>query len=210
MSSDQELQFKWGDAASTAAHGYLLPAVIKTLAALPLRGKDRRVFDVGCGNGSTAAALAAAGWKVTGIDPSRQGIRQARAAYPGLALHLGSAYDNLASSYGFFPVCVSLEVVEHLNDPRLYAKNLFKLLKPGGTLVLSTPYHGYFKNLAISLFGGWDTHFTALWDGGHIKFWSIKTLSTLLADAGFGELSFQRVGRVPVLAKSMIVVAKRP
>jgi 2-polyprenyl-6-hydroxyphenyl methylase/3-demethylubiquinone-9 3-methyltransferase len=54
-----------------------------------------------------------------------------------------------------------------------------------------------------------DQHFTALWDHGHIKFWSIQTLSTLLREAGFYELRFIRVGRVSPLAKSMIAIARK-
>ena len=55
-----------------------------------------------------------------------------------------------------------------------------------------------------------DAHFTALWDYGHIKFWSIATLTRLLAEAGFVDIRFQRVGRIPALAKSMIAIARRP
>jgi 2-polyprenyl-6-hydroxyphenyl methylase/3-demethylubiquinone-9 3-methyltransferase len=55
-----------------------------------------------------------------------------------------------------------------------------------------------------------DAHFTVLWDYGHIKFWSMKTLRLLLLAAGFEDVRFLRVGRVPALAKSMIAVAKRP
>jgi 2-polyprenyl-6-hydroxyphenyl methylase/3-demethylubiquinone-9 3-methyltransferase len=54
-----------------------------------------------------------------------------------------------------------------------------------------------------------DSHFTALRDHGHIKFWSVQTLGTLLDEAGFRDVSFLRVGRIPPLAKSMIAVAKR-
>ena len=100
--------------------------------------------------------------------------------------------------------------MEHLYDPRTFAKTVFDLINPGGSLVLSTPYHGYLKNVALAVSGKMDAHFTALWDGGHIKFWSIKTLSELLNQAGFVDLEFIRVGRVPQLAKSMICVAKRP
>jgi len=107
-------------------------------------------------------------------------------------------------------VVLSLEVVEHVYDPRRYAATVFSLLEPGGTAIISTPYHGYCKNLAMALSGKMDAHFTALWDHRHIKFWSIKTLSALLCEAGFVDLRFQRVGRVPVLAKSMIAVARRP
>jgi len=87
---------------------------------------------------------------------------------------------------------------------------MFSLLEPGGTAIISTPYHGYWKNLVMALSGKLDAHFTVLWEHGHIKFWSIKTLSTLLADAGFVDIRFERVGRVPLLAKSMIAIARKP
>jgi len=102
-----------------------------------------------------------------------------------------------------------LEVVEHLYDPRLYAKTMFDLVRPGGGVVVSTPYHGYLKNLALAASGKMDQHFTALWDGGHIKFFSIETLSRLLSEAGFVDLRFARAGRIPALAKSMICCARK-
>jgi 2-polyprenyl-6-hydroxyphenyl methylase/3-demethylubiquinone-9 3-methyltransferase len=36
--------------------------------------------------------------------------------------------------------------------------------------VISTPFHGYWKNIALAVSGKFDDHFTALWNGGHIKF----------------------------------------
>ena len=105
---------------------------------------------------------------------------------------------------------LSLEVVEHVYAPRQYAKTVFDLLEPGGAAILSTPHHGYWKSLALAITGKIDAYFTALWDHGHIKFWSVRTLSQLLAEAGFLDLVFFRVGRIPLLAMSMIVVAKKP
>lgn len=55
-----------------------------------------------------------------------------------------------------------------------------------------------------------DAHLTALWDHGHIKFWSMRTLAILLEEAGFCDIRFERVGRIPALAKSMIAVARKP
>ncbi len=167
------------------------------------------MFDAGCGNGSVAAHLAAR-FEVTGIDASASGIAHANEAFPHLRLEVGSVYDDLAATYGRFDAVVSLEVVEHLYDPRLYASRMFDLVRPGGVAVISTPFHGYWKNLAIALTDGWDGHFTALWDGGHIKFWSVRTLGRLLEEPGFARLQFSTVGRVPQLARSMIVVAQRP
>ena len=165
---------------------------------------------MGCGNGSVAAAITKEGWQVSGVDPSSEGISAAAEMYPDLHLKEGSAYDDLVSLYGRFPVVVSLEVVEHVYAPREYARTLFDLVEPGGTAIISTPYHGYLKNLAMAVTGKMDTHFTALWDHGHIKFWSISTLTTLLKDAGFDDIRFVRVGRIPPLAKSMIAIAQKP
>lgn len=192
------------------SHDYLLPFVLQQTDELREVLAEPKLFELGFGNGSVAAQLAAKGWDVTGVDPSEEGIKQAQAAYPEMKLFKGSAYDDLAASYGRFPAVLSLEVVEHVYAPRDYARTLFSLLESGGTAIVSTPFHGYWKNLALAVTGKMDAHFTALWDHGHIKFWSEKTLSELLAEAGFVDLRFHRVGRVPALAKSMIVVAKRP
>src|SRR5262249_55476321 len=159
---------------------------------------DRRAFDLGCGNGATCDMLAQMGFAVTGVDTSESGIAQARAAYPNISAYVGSAYDDLAGAYGTFPLVVSLEVIEHCIDPRAVTKTFLSLIAPGGAGILSTPYHGYWKNLALAVTGRLDTHFTALWDGGHIKFFSIKTLGDLLSETGAKNVEFLRVGRVPI------------
>jgi 2-polyprenyl-6-hydroxyphenyl methylase/3-demethylubiquinone-9 3-methyltransferase len=105
---------------------------------------------------------------------------------------------------------LSLEVIEHVYAPRQFAKRIYDLLEPGGVAIISTPYNGYLKNLAIALLGETDRHYTVLWDNGHIKFWSVKTLGRLLAEAGFQDIKFLRVGRIPALAKSMIATARKP
>ena len=200
----------WAHAEHACTHRYLLPEVGRILAGLRLPQGNRRLFDLGCGNGSAAAALQRLGYAVTGVDPSPSGISQARAAHPSLALSVGSSDDDLAAIHGRFPVVVSLEVVEHVYAPRRFAQRAFDLLEDGGAAIISTPYHGYWKNLALALTGKMDAHFTALWDHGHIKFFSRATLTTLLEEAGFADVRIIRVGRIPPLARSMIAVARRP
>ena len=200
--------YRYVDNKLNASHDYLLPAVKAILAnQFP---SCQRMFELGCGNGSVANALSKFGFEVTGVDASQEGIAQAHQSYPDLNLHLGSAYDNLRNQYGQFPVVISLEVVEHLYFPRKFARTVYDLLEPGGTAIISTPYHGYWKNLTMALTGTMDAHFTALWDHGHIKFWSFRTLQALLGEAGFVNIEFYRVGRIPALAKSMIAIAKKP
>ncbi|MEX2672115.1 MAG: class I SAM-dependent methyltransferase [Phycisphaeraceae bacterium] len=203
-----DTDYAYWHARGNPSHKYLLPAVMETLQSLG--GPPMRVFDVGCGNGSTASQLAAAGYEVSGVDPSESGIERANQACPNLQLSCGSAYDDLAAEHGRFPVVLSLEVVEHLYSPHLLAQTLFDLLEPGGTAILSTPYHGYLKNLALAATGKLDKHFSSLREHGHIKFFSVRTLEKLLTNAGFVNIRFMRLGRIAPLAKSMVAIAEKP
>jgi len=205
--------YEYLDAVQNDSHSYLCPALIRNLDALKLKSPaagNASLFELGSGNGSTANLMSQTGWEVVGVDPSSQGMEMASLNYPDISLSQGSAYDDLALKFGQFPVVVSLEVVEHVYYPRKYAQTIFELLKPGGTAIISTPYHGYLKNVALAVSGKMDNHFTALWDNGHIKFWSKKTLSILLKEAGFEDIRFELVGRIPPLAKSMIAYAVKP
>ena len=62
----------------------------------------------------------------------------------------------------------------------------------------------------MALFGKMDSHFHVLWDHGHIKFWSKKTLRILLLETGLVNIKFKTVGRISIIAKSMIVIAQKP
>jgi 2-polyprenyl-3-methyl-5-hydroxy-6-metoxy-1,4-benzoquinol methylase len=193
------------------AHDYLLPAVTRMAnAVVPPAGNSAKIFELGCGNGAVANVLAQQGYQVSGIDYSDSAIQIARKHFPHLQLAQASVYEDLAAVYGQFPLVLSLEVVEHLYFPRQFAKTMFELLEPGGHAIISTPYHGYWKNLVLALSGKLDAHFTVLWDGGHIKFWSVHTLSSLLQEAGFIDIKVTRVGRIPPLAKSMIMCVRKP
>jgi 2-polyprenyl-3-methyl-5-hydroxy-6-metoxy-1,4-benzoquinol methylase len=198
-------EYEYRSSAETYNDTYLWQAVSKLLPPAP-----QRLFELGCGNGVLANRLANLGYVVTAVDPSRSGIIQGKTAYPKLNLYEASAYDDLAGQFGEFPIVISLEVIEHCYDPRRYVRTFFDLLEPGGIGIISTPYHGYLKNLALAITGKFDQHFAVLWDGGHIKFFSINTLTHLLRETGFDTPTFYRVGRIPPLAKSMIATFKKP
>ena len=186
---------------------YLAPQVLRLLGKL----RPARVLDLGSGNGHLSGELAGAGFDVVGVEQDARGIEIARAAHPGVPFHRHSVDDDpalLLEKERRFDVVVSTEVIEHLFTPARLVRYARGVLVDGGVLVVSTPYHGYWKNLALALLGRWDHHHTALWDGGHIKFFSYATLTTLLAANGFEVVNFVGVGRLPGLWKSMIVVAR--
>jgi 2-polyprenyl-6-hydroxyphenyl methylase/3-demethylubiquinone-9 3-methyltransferase len=206
MFSQFTTDYVFGGADPSYSQQYLAPHVLRLLRE---HGASR-VFDMGCGNGAFDALLSDNGFDVSGIDFSQTGITLARRRGPHLDLRLGNVYDDLAATFGQFPAVVSLEVIEHLYDPPLFARRMFDLLEPGGLALISTPYHGYCKNIAIVISGNFDKHFQPMDVHGHIKFWSERTLSELLRSVGLDVQYFIKSGRVPWLAKSMIAVAKRP
>jgi 2-polyprenyl-3-methyl-5-hydroxy-6-metoxy-1,4-benzoquinol methylase len=172
----------------------------------------KRVLDVGCGNGFTCGELLKLGCVVIGIDLSESGIEIARKAYPGARFEVLPANGSILDSLDEVPfdLVVSTEIVEHLYAPREWARGCFRALRPGGRLICTTPYHGYVKNLVLSVLGKWDTHLNPLWDGGHIKLWSRRTLSLLLSEAGFRNFQFSGAGRFPYLWMTMVVAAEKP
>jgi 2-polyprenyl-3-methyl-5-hydroxy-6-metoxy-1,4-benzoquinol methylase len=169
-------------------------------------------LDLGSGNGSLCALLASQNYHVVGVEYDSEGVEVARKSNPGLAFYNYGVQDDpalLAAQEAAFDVVVSTEVIEHLFSPHLLPIYASRLLKSGGHLVISTPYHGYIKNLALSVFDKWDKHHTVLWHGGHIKFWSRATLTKLLVESGFQVIGFSGVGRFPYLWKSMVIIAKK-
>ncbi|HMF53126.1 MAG TPA: class I SAM-dependent methyltransferase, partial [Edaphobacter sp.] len=121
-----------------------------------------------------------------------------------------SNLESIQRQIGTADVILSTEVIEHVYNPRAFLKTAFDLLKPNGKLVITTPYHGYCKNVVLSISGKMDRHFTVLWDHGHIKFWSRKTLTLALEETGFKVEQFHGSGRVPYLWKSMVIMARKP
>jgi 2-polyprenyl-6-hydroxyphenyl methylase/3-demethylubiquinone-9 3-methyltransferase len=186
---------------------YLIQPVFQLIGDI---GQGTRVLDVGCGNGYWSGQLRDRGCDVVGIDPSQSGIELARKAYPNVRFECITIDDLATLGESPFDIVVSTEVIEHLYSPSRYAANCFGALRPGGTLVLSTPYHGRLKDIALAVAGQMEFHHDALREGGHIKFFTRRTLERVLAAAGFGDFRFVGAGRLPYLWKSMVVSAKRP
>jgi 2-polyprenyl-6-hydroxyphenyl methylase/3-demethylubiquinone-9 3-methyltransferase len=209
--TDRELaieadEFVWDDGGGVAAHRYLAAAICDRLAAC----NARTVLDLGCGNGALTAVLAAAGYEVTGCDSSRSGIDQARGRLPGTALFLHDLGADLPIDHvGRYDAVVAAEVIEHLLLPRKVMRIAMTALKPGGTFVATTPYHGYVKNLLLALTNKFDAHWHPLRDYGHVKFFSKRTFTQLFAEAGFSDVRYSTAGRLPPVACSMVVSGRR-
>ncbi len=170
------------------------------------------ICDLGCGNGYLTHRLTAAGFNAFGIDASPSGISAAREHY-GKSSHFICADIGLSepiekSYQSSCDAVISSEVIEHLYRPADLIEMAKWMLKPEGWLLLTTPYHGFMKYLALTMLGMMDQHLNPLWDGGHIKFFSVRTLTRLLESHGMDVKEFTFYGRLPFLWKSMICMAK--
>jgi 2-polyprenyl-3-methyl-5-hydroxy-6-metoxy-1,4-benzoquinol methylase len=186
---------------------YLLKPIIKIIKT----SKVKTILDFGCGNGWLTELLINEGYDAYGVDNSVSGIELANKRLPGKFFVVDAEKDILPIELNSksFDMIISSEVIEHLYSPRNYISFCKKILEASEKklLVLTTPYHGYLKNIFLSVSGKMDNHFTALWDHGHIKFWSRDTITQLLKEYGFNINEFTGCGRIPFLWKSMIIKA---
>jgi 2-polyprenyl-3-methyl-5-hydroxy-6-metoxy-1,4-benzoquinol methylase len=202
---ESSVAFDWPDQTPPHSHQYIAPVLAAWLASR----RPARILDLGCGNGTLTALVQSWGHDVTGLDASPSGVDVAKRHAPSIRFVQHWLERPLPLDLqGQFDAVMSAEVIEHLPTPRVLLERAREALTSSGSVILTTPYHGYLKNLALALVNGFDRHWHPLRDGGHIKFFSRATLFGLLESEGFSPTRFTRVGRVPVMAKSMIVEAR--
>jgi 2-polyprenyl-6-hydroxyphenyl methylase/3-demethylubiquinone-9 3-methyltransferase len=171
-------------------------------------GAGERVLDVGCGEGLLAAELAGIGADVVGIDVAEEPLKRARARDPELDLRLVDGEGPWDLPDASFDVVWAGEVIEHVADTAAWLSEARRVLRSGGTLLLSTPAHGRLALLRMALsrraFAG---HFDPL--GDHLRFYSRETLTGLLEDFGFQEVEVRAIGGAPGARRALLARAIR-
>ncbi|HDQ14819.1 MAG TPA: class I SAM-dependent methyltransferase [Sediminispirochaeta sp.] len=138
--------------------------------------KEPRILDVGCATGRLLEYMKGRGWREKGVEvcvPSAEYARKRR----GLDV-LAQSVESLDGAEATFSVVHAAHLIEHLNDPRAFVQRMYRLLKPGGYLILTTPNS---DGLQARLFAAsWRS---AIPD--HMVLFSKKSLAHLLVSAGF-------------------------
>ena len=156
------------------------------LAHIPT-GAD--VLDVGCGAGEFCAALIERGARPIAVDVAREALRRAHERIPELDARLWEPGEPLPLEDNSVDVVWAGEVIEHVVDVAPWLSELRRVLRPRGTLLLTTPHHGPLTLLGLALSPRrFERHFEPRSD--HVRFFSPRTLRALLEDLGFdvGEL----------------------
>ena len=99
------------------------------------------ILDVGCGNGWAAKEFLPKGKKVYSLDISLTNPSKAKELYPS-SNHFGLAADSfhLPFTNSSFDCVIASEIIEHVADSKHFVKELFRAVKKGGSLIVTTPY----------------------------------------------------------------------
>jgi len=171
-------------------------------------GRAPRVLDVGCGEGQLTAELERAGMTVVGVDVAAEALSRARAGHPGLDLRIVPPEGRWPLTDSSFDVVWAGETIEHVIDTAGWLSEVRRVLRSGGTLLLSTPEHGPLALLGLALWRpGFDAHFDPRRD--HLRFYTARTLARLLEDFGFEDIEVRRAGGLPGARRLLLASARR-
>ncbi len=155
---------------------------------LPLLPKfSERAMDLGCGSGASSGKSKREGrfgW-VCGVEGNPD---VAKIAETRLDKVLVGDIEKMDFPFpeAYFDTILALDILEHLVDPWAALARIRRLLKPGGTLVISIPnVRHYSVTMPLLLFGDFRYQQEGILDATHLRFFTLKTIIRTLETAGF-------------------------
>lgn len=186
-----------------------------------LSGSGQRVLDVGCGNGIVLYQLRTSFEELCGVELSKVRVESSQKLLRGspaqVDIRQGNIEEGLDWPDGYFDLVISADVIEHVVDIWSAAQEMVRLLRPGGTLICSTPNFAYIRWRLKLLFGlfpstggggqGFDVRPGELYDGGHLHYFTFTTLERLFLRYNVEivrRVGFGRLGRLHNLIPSLL------
>jgi len=160
-------------------------AIMCTVADWNLHGS---VLDFGAGTGTLTRSLVESG---RFVSVSAADLMPQPVGLDAVQWIRGDLNDSLPVPDSCFDTLIAAEVIEHLENPRAMARELFRILKPGGTAIVSTPNNESWRALISLLLRG---HFVEFCNGSypaHITALVRKDLERILLEAGFDAPQFR-------------------
>lgn len=172
------------------------------------REKGIVILDFGCGAGHLIEEMHRVNpdARFIGVDVSREALARASSHSPYAEFHHVEEGEKAPLSDASVDFTLSSEVIEHVYDTEWMAMEMARVLRPGGRLLLTTPYHGFLKNLAI-VFLGFNRHFNPV--GPHVRFFSRRSITVLLQRYGLKVVAYDYYGRVYPFSHSIVVYAEK-
>ena len=166
------------------------------------------ILDYGCGTGEILRELRALnpGARYIGVDVSETALVTARAAVSEAMFHHVSDGQRVPVAAASVDFIFSSEVVEHVYDTEVIFTEFARLLRPGGRILITTPYHGLIKNLLLVTFA-FDRHFDP--KGPHVRFFSKRSLFSALRTVGLEPEIHGYYGRFYPISMGIYVLAHK-
>jgi 2-polyprenyl-3-methyl-5-hydroxy-6-metoxy-1,4-benzoquinol methylase len=164
------------------------------------------VLDVGCGEGWFSEALREAGAEPVAVDVAAEALRRAERRVPGLVTRLWAHDEPLPLEDASVDAVWAGEVIEHVADVAPWLSEVRRALKPGGTLLLSTPHVGRAALLGAALS---KRRFAERFEpcSDHVRYFAPSTLRPLLDDMGFDVVEITLAGGRPLARETMLARA---
>lgn len=142
-------------------------------------GESIRLLDIGCSTGALLMSARREGFEVEGIEPATRAAQAAQAT--GLKVFAGTLHEASLPPSSFHAATL-IEVIEHLVAPGDLLREAWRILKPGGVLLVGT---GNAASWTVGFMGGSWEYFQVNRHGGHISFFTPYSLGLLAARCGF-------------------------
>lgn len=166
------------------------------------RGFNLNVLDFGCGKEIITQDILAinTSLKITGVDVSKIAIAYARKKMPGQKFYTIAEGKKLPFKDKTFDFIFALDVMLCVYDTELIFKELSRVLKPRGRLLIALRYYGLLKNIPIALIGYEKVYNPR---DAAIRFYTKKSLMNEIKEVGVYPLAFGYFGRFYTFSRGM-------
>lgn len=157
--------------------------------------KCENLLDVGCGDGVIEYFIKIKAKNIYGIDNDQQELKKSK--QKGMITKLVDFNSKkFPFKNNFFDVITCLDVIEHVIDPKFLLKEIYRVLKKNGILIISTPnirFSDHMYQLVVKGIFPKTSLDSALYDGGHIHFFTYNDMHILLKESGFKNLQDEEI-----------------
>lgn len=144
----------------------------------------RTILDIGCATGYIGHKLKTKKNQVVGVDISKAAIKEAKKVLDkGFVVDIEN--EKLPFKNDYFDLIICSEVIEHIFNIESFLKEIKRVLKKGGSLIITTPNFLYWGHRIQFLKGRFDYQEEGPFDKGHIHFFTYETLRKSLTNISF-------------------------
>jgi len=161
----------------------------------------KRILDIGCGRGYLGRTLKAVrSLEIVGVELNPAMAEEA-------STYLDQVFTADVETFALpyppeaFDCIIMADILEHLVDPWQTLARYVPFLSPDGVLVLSLPNVQHYRVIGHLILGEWEYQESGILDSGHLRFFTLKSLRTLLKSANLEPFRIERIYRARPIAR---------